>query len=79
MISFFFGIEITSCFPLFKISDVNTIAEGTENNVNVGFETLQSNLDKMAEITESNVATINGILSGWISPSRVISAGSNCF
>ncbi len=44
-----------------KIADVTTVAEGTENNVNVGFETLQSNLDKMSEITDANVATINGI------------------
>ena len=44
-----------------KIADVTTIAEGTEKNVNVGFETLQSNLDKMSEITEANVATITGI------------------
>ena len=44
-----------------KIADVTTVAEGTENNVNVGFETLQSNLDKMTEITEANVSTISGI------------------
>ena len=44
-----------------KIADVTTVAEGTENNVNAGFETLQSNLDKMTEITEANVSTINGI------------------
>ncbi|MCR4735872.1 MAG: hypothetical protein K5829_12805 [Treponema sp.] len=44
-----------------KIADVTTVAEGTENNVNAGFETLQSNLDKMAEITEANVYTISGI------------------
>lgn len=44
-----------------KIADVTTVAEGTENNVNVGFETLQSNLDKMTEITDANVATISGI------------------
>ena len=44
-----------------KIADVTAVAEGTEKNVNVGFEALQSNLDKMSEITEANVATINGI------------------
>ena len=44
-----------------KIADVTTVAEGTENNVNAGFETLQSNLDKMTEITEANVSTITGI------------------
>ena len=44
-----------------KIADVTDVAEGTEKNVNVGFEALQSNLDKMSEITEANVATINGI------------------
>lgn len=44
-----------------KIADVTAVAEGTENNVNVGFETLQSNLDKMTEITEANVSTISGI------------------
>lgn len=44
-----------------KIADVTTVAEGTEKNVNVGFETLQSNLDKMTEITDANVATISGI------------------
>ena len=44
-----------------KIADVTMVAEGTENNVNVGFETLQSNLDKMTEITDANVATISGI------------------
>ena len=44
-----------------KIADVTTVAEGTENNVNAGFETLQSNLDKMTEITDANVSTIAGI------------------
>ena len=44
-----------------KIADVTTVAEGTENNVNAGFETLQSNLDKMTEITDANVSTISGI------------------
>ena len=44
-----------------KIGDVTTVAEGTEKNVNAGFETLQSNLDKMTEITEANVSTISGI------------------
>ena len=44
-----------------KIADVTTVAEGTEKNVNAGFETLQSNLDKMTEITDANVATISGI------------------
>ena len=44
-----------------KIGDVTTVAEGTESNVNAGFETLQSNLDKMTEITEANVSTISGI------------------
>ncbi len=44
-----------------KIADVTAVAEGTEKNVNAGFETLQSNLDKMTEITEANVSTINGI------------------
>ena len=44
-----------------KIADVTTIAEGTENNVTAGFDILQSNLDKMTEITEANVSTISGI------------------
>ena len=44
-----------------KIADVTTVAEGTENNVDAGFETLQSNLDKMTEITDANVSTISGI------------------
>ncbi len=44
-----------------KIADVTTVAEGTENNVNAGFETLQSNLDKMTEITDANISTISGI------------------
>ncbi len=44
-----------------KIADVTTVAEGTEKNVNAGFETLQSNLDKMTEITDANVSTISGI------------------
>ncbi len=44
-----------------KIADVTTVAEGTENNVSAGFETLQSNLDKMTEITDANVSTISGI------------------
>ncbi|MCR4741311.1 MAG: hypothetical protein K5866_00355 [Treponema sp.] len=44
-----------------KIADVTTVAEGTENNVNAGFETLQFNLDKMSEITEANISTITGI------------------
>ena len=44
-----------------KIADVTTVAEGTDNNVNAGFETLQSNLDKMTEITDANVSTISGI------------------
>ena len=44
-----------------KIADVTTVAEGTEKNVNAGFETLQSNLNKMTEITDANVATISGI------------------
>ena len=44
-----------------KIADVTTVAEGTENNVSAGFETLQSNLDKMTEITEANISTISGI------------------
>ena len=44
-----------------KIADVTTVAEDTEKSVNAGFETLQSNLGKMTEITEANVSTINGI------------------
>lgn len=44
-----------------KIADVTDVAEDTEKNVNVGFETLQTNLDKMTEITEANVSTISGI------------------
>ena len=44
-----------------KIADVTTVAEGTESNVNAGFEILQSNLDKMTEITDANVSTISGI------------------
>ncbi|MBO4507036.1 MAG: hypothetical protein J5747_00185 [Spirochaetaceae bacterium] len=44
-----------------KIADVTDVAEGTEKNVNAGFETLQLNLDKMTEITEANVSTISGI------------------
>ena len=44
-----------------KIADVTDIAEITEKNVKSGFKTLQSNLDKMADITEANVSTISGI------------------
>ena len=44
-----------------KIADVTDVAEDTEMNVNAGFVTLQSNLDKMTEITEANVSTISGI------------------
>ena len=44
-----------------KIGDVTAVAEGTERNVNVGFSTLQSNLDKMTEITDANISTISGI------------------
>ena len=44
-----------------KIADVTEIAENTAKNVQSGFETLQSNLDKMNDITEANVTTIAGI------------------
>ena len=44
-----------------KISDVTEIAENTAKNVQSGFETLQSNLDKMNDITQANVTTIAGI------------------
>lgn len=44
-----------------KIADVTEIAENTAKNVQAGFETLQSNLDKMNDITEANVTTIAGI------------------
>lgn len=44
-----------------KIGDVTEIAENTAKNVQSGFETLQSNLDKMNEITDANVTTIAGI------------------
>lgn len=44
-----------------KIADVTDIAEDTEKNVKSGFKTLQSNLDKMTDITEANVSTISGI------------------
>ena len=44
-----------------KIGDVTEIAENTAKNVESGFETLQSNLDKMNDITQANVTTIAGI------------------
>lgn len=44
-----------------KIADVTSVAEDIEKNVNAGFDTLQSNLDKMTEITDANVSTISGI------------------
>jgi len=44
-----------------KITDVTEVAEGTAQNVETGYQTLQSNLDQMNEITEANVNTINGI------------------
>ena len=44
-----------------KISSVTSTAEDTFKNVETGFFTLQSELDKMNEITEANVATITGI------------------
>ena len=44
-----------------KISRVTTTAEDTFRNVETGFFTLQSELDKMNEITEANMATITGI------------------
>lgn len=44
-----------------KIGDVTSVAEGTAQNVETGFNTLESNLDKMNEITEANIATISGI------------------
>lgn len=44
-----------------KISDVTKISERTTANVETGFATLKENLNKMNEITQANVATINGI------------------
>ena len=44
-----------------KISSVTTTAEDTFRNVETGFFTLQTELDKMNEITEANMATITGI------------------
>ena len=44
-----------------KISEVTSVAEDTEKNVEIGFSTLQQNLDKMNEITEANISTISGI------------------
>jgi len=44
-----------------RISDVTNIARKTKKNVEVGFETLRSNLEKMNEITEANISTITGI------------------
>lgn len=44
-----------------KVSNVTVIAETTAQNVDTGFDTLQRNLDKMNEITEANISTINGI------------------
>lgn len=44
-----------------RISEVTDIARKTTTNVEVGFETLRSNLDKMNEITEANISTITGI------------------
>ncbi|MBP3608558.1 MAG: methyl-accepting chemotaxis protein [Treponema sp.] len=44
-----------------RISDVTGIASQTTNNVEIGFETLRANLEKMNEITEANVSTITGI------------------
>ena len=44
-----------------KISSVTNTAEDTFKNVETGFYTLQTELDKMNEITEANQATITGI------------------
>lgn len=44
-----------------KIGDVTTVAESTAQNVETGFTTLQSNLDQMNDITDANIATIQGI------------------
>ena len=44
-----------------KISSVTATAEDTFRNVETGFFTLQTELDKMNEITEANLATITGI------------------
>lgn len=44
-----------------RISDVTSIATRTTRNVEIGFDTLRSNLEKMNEITEANISTISGI------------------
>ncbi|MBR4012187.1 MAG: hypothetical protein IKI98_05140 [Spirochaetaceae bacterium] len=44
-----------------RISEVTDIARKTTTNVEIGFETLRSNLEKMNEITEANISTITGI------------------
>ena len=44
-----------------RISEVTSIAGKTTTNVEIGFDTLRSNLEKMNEITEANVSTITGI------------------
>lgn len=46
---------------LSQITRVAEIAEATSKNVEAGFATLRTNLGKMNDITEANVATISGI------------------
>ena len=44
-----------------RISEVTNIAGKTTQNVEIGFDTLRSNLEKMNEINEANISTITGI------------------
>ena len=44
-----------------RISEVTDIARKTTKNVEIGFDTLRLNLEKMNEITEANISTITGI------------------
>ena len=53
--------DIQTRLILKRITDVTEIASRTTENVEIGFETLRSNLIKMNEITDANVSTITGI------------------
>jgi len=53
--------EVQTRKILKKITDVTEIASKTTKNVEIGFETLRANLEKMNEITDANVSTITGI------------------
>ena len=53
--------DVQTRLILKKITDVTEIASRTTENVEIGFETLRSNLVKMNEITDANVSTITGI------------------